>query len=310
MKRSKRKQVTMMLIGVVAVLVSTAGYGGEQQPTNLSKHNDNTQEIAVTIKRIPCIVLPKVLGSLPPVYQLQSDDMFPGCEAKLSMQSKRGVPVIILLFPRWSLVLRSYLLGPYDGWGSWEFCSEKSAGANNALQCTVILSQIDRDTRIRVRFSTQNISEEESGCVSTLIKSVRDQLNSVPNKGIAYRVLKCFDPDFKNSLSNEDNIRLAFNYLGQFNLQTNGKFFFELSDDIERRDVSPNNKNPYFLTIKALVINREMKISFLYSKKHYKNKTIYDWAKKYREVLIVFAELAHEFSQSEPSLKSLVQTFF
>jgi len=87
----------------------------------------------VTIKRIPCIVLPKVLGSLPPVYQLQSDDMFPGCEAKLSMQSKRGVPVIILLFPRWSLVLRSYLLGPYDGWGSWEFCSEKSAGANNAL---------------------------------------------------------------------------------------------------------------------------------------------------------------------------------
>ncbi|MGH0498965.1 amino acid adenylation domain-containing protein [Bacillus wiedmannii] len=130
------------------------------------------------------------------------------------------------------------------------------------------------------------------------IKSLKEQLRNIPNKGFNYSILKFLNREFK-----EQEVKyIRFNYLGDFdniidkNQLNLNNIEFALNSD-------KNNSLTALMDIEAMVVNGALKINIIYSKNRFKDETIQKFIESYVNTLKVILDTCIEkhFKEFTPS---------
>ena len=109
------------------------------------------------------------------------------------------------------------------------------------------------------------------GDVADQIKSVKEMLRQVPNKGIGYGILKYLTT--AEQVSFHLRPQVCFNYLGQMDDDAeNG--LFELVDVSDEHSVSHELTRSYDFEIEAMVMQRQFRLVIYYNKKHHTTETV------------------------------------
>ncbi|TGD57482.1 condensation domain-containing protein, partial [Flavobacterium humi] len=115
-----------------------------------------------------------------------------------------------------------------------------------------------------------------------LIKSVKEQIRNVPDKGLGYGALKYLNTDTQtSSLLNGKSWDLVFNYLGQMDNIINKSNWFTGAEESTGEHIHPNYPVRDKLVVKGAIVNNTLGFSFDYSEKQYDEKTIETLAKNY-----------------------------
>jgi len=117
------------------------------------------------------------------------------------------------------------------------------------------------------------------------IKSVKESMRQVPDKGTGYGILKYFtSPENKEGLRFNLEPEINFNYLGQFDEDMSTELF-TMSDIPTGKAVSPLMESLYTLDINGVVAKGRLTLSFIYNAEEYKKNTIIKFAEIFRQNL-------------------------
>ncbi|MEO6230169.1 MAG: non-ribosomal peptide synthase/polyketide synthase [Ferruginibacter sp.] len=118
-----------------------------------------------------------------------------------------------------------------------------------------------------------SISVKNDGQIDQLIKSVKEQLRTVPEKGLGYGVLKYINKaqelQFKTNPWD-----IMFNYLGQLDNVVNVSRWFSVVGESTGANVSDEHLVSERLSISAVVQGGELFVNWVYSEVHYEIATI------------------------------------
>jgi non-ribosomal peptide synthase protein (TIGR01720 family) len=120
----------------------------------------------------------------------------------------------------------------------------------------------------------------------TMIKSIKEQLRAIPNRGIGYGILRYLseEPSIKQQLQTIPTPEISFNYLGQFDqvqLETSWKFATESIGS----DQSLKQIHNHLLDINSLVVDGELQINWTYSSHAYNSATVENLAENYTQAI-------------------------
>ncbi|MED4445709.1 non-ribosomal peptide synthetase [Bacillus thuringiensis] len=112
------------------------------------------------------------------------------------------------------------------------------------------------------------------------IKSIKEQLRSIPNRGFNYSVLKFL----KNEFIGNDNKYIRFNYLGDFDniISSDGLNLANIEFGLDSDEM---NILTAIMDIESMIINKKLKISITYSNNRFKTGTIQKFIDIYIETL-------------------------
>lgn len=118
------------------------------------------------------------------------------------------------------------------------------------------------------------------------LKSIKEQLRQIPQRGIGYGILRYLSKDKKNrgQLQKLPQPEISFNYLGQFDQTQFGegwKFAEESSGEIH----SPLGQRSHLLEIDGLIIHGRLQLDWRYSKNIHKQSTVKTLANYYLQAL-------------------------
>ncbi|WP_432403806.1 amino acid adenylation domain-containing protein [Wukongibacter sp. M2B1] len=116
--------------------------------------------------------------------------------------------------------------------------------------------------------------------LNSRIKSLKEKLRNVPNKGFNFGIIKYLNSELRENVPE----LVRFNYLGDFDNILESKFL-EISNLDCGLDSSERNKLTALIDITAMIINRKLKISFTYSTNKFKSETIKLLLELYVEIL-------------------------
>lgn len=113
------------------------------------------------------------------------------------------------------------------------------------------------------------------------IKSVKEQLLRIPNKGIGYGLLKYMTAEANEAaMVFKQNPEISFNYLGQFN-NNEGHGLFQLSDINAGDAIDKYETRPNPININGIVINDRLTIDIQFDKYEFKRDTMENVLKSY-----------------------------
>ncbi len=99
-----------------------------------------------------------------------------------------------------------------------------------------------------------------------IVQMVQEQLKTLPYHGIGYGLRQ-----YSEKKSFKQQAQIAFNYWGQLD-QAFAQNFFSLG---ELKLLShPENKRPYLITIDAVIKNKQLELSWIYSRNYHRRETI------------------------------------
>ncbi len=112
-----------------------------------------------------------------------------------------------------------------------------------------------------------NLSAIELDNLGKALKSVKEQLRAIPNKGIGYGLLRYLTEDAKihGQLATIPNAQISFNYLGQFTQVLNTESLISLASESNGRNQSLEGERPTELDINAIIANEQLQIHWTYS---------------------------------------------
>ncbi|TRU43400.1 MAG: amino acid adenylation domain-containing protein, partial [Microcystis aeruginosa Ma_QC_Ca_00000000_S207] len=119
------------------------------------------------------------------------------------------------------------------------------------------------------------------------LKSIKEQLRQIPNRGVDYGIGYYLNPDLSIQfrLRNYPKAQVSFNYLGQFTdsqiSSLGGKFAKESSGSIH----SPLGQRSHLIDINGIVVGGKLEIEWQYSEKFHQKTTIENLANAYRDSL-------------------------
>jgi len=106
------------------------------------------------------------------------------------------------------------------------------------------------------------------------IKTLKESLRSIPNKGIGYGVLKYLDPNQSgNGLTFAHEAKVIFNYMGQFETSS-GSDLFTVSTDDTGDAINPDGQRSVELNISAMVLESKLDLSISFSEYRYGDTSI------------------------------------
>ncbi|MCM0593872.1 MAG: amino acid adenylation domain-containing protein [Gloeotrichia echinulata DEX184] len=119
-----------------------------------------------------------------------------------------------------------------------------------------------------------------------VIKSIKEQLRAIPNRGIGYGILRYLseEPNIKQQLQTIPTPEISFNYLGQFDqvqLETSWKFATESIGSEQSLKQIQN----HLLDINSLVVDGELQIDWTYSSHAYNSDTVEKLAQSYTQAI-------------------------
>jgi len=126
----------------------------------------------------------------------------------------------------------------------------------------------------------------KTGQLPETLKSVKEQLRRLPNRGIGYGVLKYLSKDegVKKEFENLVKAQVSFNYLGQFDqvLSASGVLGEVKEWKTER---SPVGNRSHLLEISGLIRSQKLEMQFVYSEQVHQRETIEKLANGFMSVL-------------------------
>ncbi|WP_158078661.1 non-ribosomal peptide synthetase, partial [Clostridium puniceum] len=126
--------------------------------------------------------------------------------------------------------------------------------------------------------------------ISYSIQNTKETLRHVPNNGIGYGLLKYLtSAEYKKNTDFKLKPEIIFNYLGELS-QKEDKKLFNHSDLTGGMSISDANKKLSSIDINSFVSKEELKVMFNYSIKEYKEETIEELIKIYKNHLINIIE--------------------
>ncbi|MDZ8067339.1 MAG: amino acid adenylation domain-containing protein [Nostoc sp. DedQUE08] len=127
------------------------------------------------------------------------------------------------------------------------------------------------------------------------LKSIKEQLRSIPNKGMGYGVLRYLSKDTARieSLRSLPQAEVVFNYLGQFDRTFSDSSIFKISQGSQGQTRSLCNREAYMLNINALVVNNQLRVDWTYSEKIHRRSTIERLAQGFVEALQILMTHCH-----------------
>ncbi|ARV58848.1 hypothetical protein BZZ01_09555 [Nostocales cyanobacterium HT-58-2] len=120
----------------------------------------------------------------------------------------------------------------------------------------------------------------------SVIKSIKEQLRAIPNRGMGYGILRylCKEQTIHQQLQTIPLPEISFNYLGQFDQvqsQTGWKFASESTGD----NYSSKQDRRHLLDVSGLVIEGELQINLTYSKNLHTRATVEHLAQTYVQAI-------------------------
>jgi amino acid adenylation domain-containing protein/non-ribosomal peptide synthase protein (TIGR01720 family) len=128
--------------------------------------------------------------------------------------------------------------------------------------------------------------EDEEGAGDRL-KSVKEQLRRVPQRGIGYGLLRYLSPDedVRRKLRGRADAQISFNYLGQFNESQAGTSLFNLTTEPRGPIRSLLGNRRYLIETVGMVVEGELQLDWTYSENVHSRSTIETLAQGYIETL-------------------------
>ena len=117
-----------------------------------------------------------------------------------------------------------------------------------------------------------------------MLKSVKEQLRRIPNRGIGYGILRYLRKDTK-TLQALPQAELNFNYLGQFDQMLSPTSPFELTNEDYGPRRSLKGKRRYLLEITGSIVEGKLQLSWVYSKNIHRQTTIQKLAQIFIDAL-------------------------
>ncbi|WP_343745933.1 non-ribosomal peptide synthase/polyketide synthase [Chitinophaga sp.] len=118
-----------------------------------------------------------------------------------------------------------------------------------------------------------------SGHPGETLKAVKEQLRSIPDKGLGYGVLKYFNKIPALQGANPWNV--VFNYLGQSDNLKDEAGLFSGASESSGADTAASFPLQELLTVTGLVSNGQLQLDWNYSTKHFEAATIAQLANEY-----------------------------
>ncbi|MBJ2179845.1 non-ribosomal peptide synthase/polyketide synthase [Pseudomonas veronii] len=123
---------------------------------------------------------------------------------------------------------------------------------------------------------------QAEGGLADAIKSVKEQLRGVPDKGIGYGLLRYLGtPDAREALSSLAAPRITFNYLGQFDRQFNQSALFVPATGGSGQAQDPEAPLANWLTLEGQVYGGELTLQWGFSREMFEVSTIQRLADDY-----------------------------
>ncbi|MEH1954356.1 amino acid adenylation domain-containing protein [Nostoc sp.] len=123
--------------------------------------------------------------------------------------------------------------------------------------------------------------------LGTALKSVKEQLRIIPNKGIGYGLLRYLniDSEISAQLEKIPQAEISFNYLGQFAQVVNTSSLMQIANEPSGNSQSLQGQRHYLLDINAIIINEKLQIDWTYSSNIHQHETIENVAQEFVETL-------------------------
>ncbi|WP_417237021.1 amino acid adenylation domain-containing protein [Bizionia paragorgiae] len=126
-----------------------------------------------------------------------------------------------------------------------------------------------------VTFSTSH------NTISSLVKSVKEALRSIPMKGADYLLYNNLE---STTVEGRRTSQMSFNYLGQFDTDVENKSF-EIVPNLKGDDIHLHNERDYDWDILGMVVSGKLEIQLLYNTNHFHDATISRLMSKYQASL-------------------------
>jgi amino acid adenylation domain-containing protein/non-ribosomal peptide synthase protein (TIGR01720 family) len=121
----------------------------------------------------------------------------------------------------------------------------------------------------------------------TALKMVKEELRSIPNRGIGYGVLRYLshDQQITEMLNTIPKAEVLFNYLGQFDQTFSQSSAFKFAPESSGLALSQRGQRSHLLEINALITNSKLRVDWAYSKNLHRQTTVKFLAEKFKEML-------------------------
>ncbi len=105
------------------------------------------------------------------------------------------------------------------------------------------------------------------------LKSVKEQLRRIPNRGIGHGIL-CYLSPQAGRLKALPTVEVSFNYLGQFDRELSKLLGWEFEQTSGGAECSARERRSHLLEVNGLVVNGKLQVTWNYSEKIYHSSTI------------------------------------
>lgn len=120
--------------------------------------------------------------------------------------------------------------------------------------------------------------------MGSILKSVKEQLRAIPNRGIGYGLLRYLRADTCASLQAVSGAQVSFNYLGQFDQVREGAWF-KIAQESTRAKQSSRRKRSYLLEVSGSVVGERLGVHWVYSETVHSRETIDGVARDFIDAL-------------------------
>lgn len=157
-----------------------------------------------------------------------------------------------------------------------------------------VFNEIDISRTVGWFTSIYPVKFKVHGKLSDSIKSVKEQIRKIPNRGLGFGILKYLCGEIADDSGNS---RIRFNYMGDFAFSRDNELF-SFSGDDSGDECSKMNTMTCLIDITAMIIDGRLNISLTYSKNKFKYETMAGLMERCTEHL---KEIIHHCCEKEES---------
>ena len=132
----------------------------------------------------------------------------------------------------------------------------------------------------------------DTGNIGDELKSVKEQLRTVPNRGIGYGLLRYLNQseEISESLDSLPHAAVSFNYLGQVDQALPKHSRFALASESSGPMQALNGKRSHLLDVNGIIADGQLKVTLRYSENLYRSETIEIHFKRFKDALLSIIE--------------------
>nr|WP_035390995.1 non-ribosomal peptide synthetase [Bacillus sp. UNC125MFCrub1.1] len=147
------------------------------------------------------------------------------------------------------------------------------------------------------------------------LRTVKEQLRKVPNKGVDYGILRYLNQEVGDLLQLQKQPSISFNYLGQFNQEVNREALFKTGMELTNDNYDQGTKRGHLIDVVGIVKEGKLEFTWLYSGHQFKRSTIEHIAEVFLNTLYKliessdmqgdYAYISSDFSQANLSTEQI-----